>query len=191
LLKTFNARYAAFYFTRDRVILDILPAWSKEISRFSHRRRPRTKPAEDLKNLILQSGREWYHLVDNRNSKSYASFFLLERNHKKGIDPLSIKPNTRARPRLSKQEKDCLKVLNLNREDLSPVRCLGKIKSAYKRLAKLHHPDMGGDEDKFKRLNEAHKQMLLWAENPQYSSRKALKDCWSYDGSTNRWAPPL
>ena len=29
------------------------------------------------------------------------------------------------------------------------------------------------------------------AENPQFTSRKALVDCWSYDGYTNRWAPPL
>ncbi|MCP4669437.1 MAG: DnaJ domain-containing protein [Deltaproteobacteria bacterium] len=67
----------------------------------------------------------------------------------------------------------------------------GKIKSAYKRLAKRHHPDKGGDEERFKQLNEAHKQMLLWAENPQFTCRKALQGCWSYDSATNRWAPPL
>jgi len=43
----------------------------------------------------------------------------------------------------------------------------------------------------FKRLNEAHRQMLGWAENPQFTSRKALPDSWSYDGATSRWYPPL
>jgi len=30
------------------------------------------------------------------------------------------------------------------------------IKSAYRKLAKKHHPDLGGDPEKFKELNEAH-----------------------------------
>ena len=66
-----------------------------------------------------------------------------------------------------------------------------KINSAYRKMAKVHHPDMGGDEENFKKLNDAHKQMLLWAENPLFTSRKALHNCWSYDSATNRWSPPL
>lgn len=31
-----------------------------------------------------------------------------------------------------------------------------EIKSAYRRLAKQHHPDLGGDPEKFKEINEAH-----------------------------------
>jgi curved DNA-binding protein len=31
-----------------------------------------------------------------------------------------------------------------------------EIKSAYRKLAKKHHPDLGGDPEKFKELNEAH-----------------------------------
>lgn len=191
LLRTFNARYAAFSFTQEHVILDVLPVWSKKISRFICRRTPKNKPAEDLKNLILQSGEEWHHLVDNKTSKSFASLCLLERNHNKNIDPDSIKPLNIARLKLSKIQKNCLKILQLDRKDLSPDGHIAKIRSAYKRMAKLYHPDMGGDEERFKQLNEAHKQMLLWAENPQYSSRKALQDSWSYNGANNRWTPPL
>ena len=58
LLKSFNARYAAFSFTDDHVILDVLPVWSKGISRFALERANNIKPAEGLKNLILESGRE-------------------------------------------------------------------------------------------------------------------------------------
>lgn len=191
LLRTFNARYAAFYFTKDHVILDVLPVWSKGISRFICRRMPGNKPAEDLKNLILQSGEEWYKMVENKTSKSFASLFLLSKNHNKRIDPNSIKPLNRSRLRLSKIEKTSLKILQLEREDLSLDGKKDKIKSAYKRMAKRHHPDVGGDAERFKELNNAHKQMLLWAENPQYTSRKALQNCWSYDGVTNRWTPPL
>ncbi|MEE9418868.1 MAG: DnaJ domain-containing protein [Desulfatiglandaceae bacterium] len=191
LLKTFNARYAAFSFTHGHVILDVLPVWSKEISRFICRRSNDKKPAEDLKNLILESGREWYHLVDNNNSRSYASLSLLTKNHKKDIDPGSIKPDTRTRPRLSKHETGCLKILKLDRKDLSSDEQERKIKTAYKRMAKLHHPDVGGDAEKFRQLAEAHQQMLLWAQDPQYTSRRALHGSWSYDGYTNRWSPPL
>lgn len=191
LLMTFSARYAAFSFTREHVILDILPFWSKEISRFICHRTPKNKPAADLKNLILKSGKEWHHLVNNKTSKSFASLYLLEKNHKKNIDPESVKPLMKAHLRLSKIEKNCLKILQLDRKDLASDGHISKIKSAYKKMAKLYHPDIGGDEERFKQLNEAHKQMILWAENPQYASRKALPDCWSYDGYTNRWSPPL
>ena len=191
LLKAFNARYAAFSFTDNHVILDVLPIWSKGISRFMGLRSSGNKPAEDLKHLILRQGGRWHHLVNNNTSRSYASLSLLQENHKRGLDPGSIKPLKDSRLRLSKQEKNCLKILNLKSEDLISRGFSVKIRSAYKRMAKVHHPDMGGDGEKFKQLNEAHQQMLRWSENPQYTSRKALHNCWSYDGSTNRWSPPL
>jgi len=191
LLRTFNARYAAFSFTANYVALDILPVWTNGISRFVGPRTPGQKPAVDLKNLILESGREWYGLLDRRNSRSFASLRLLQENHSPHLDPERIKPAKKSRPRLSKQEKDCLKILKIGREVLSSRSCASEIKTAYKRLAKRHHPDMGGDEEAFKRLNDAHQQMLMWAENPQYTCRKALLGYWSYDGATNRWAPPL
>lgn len=191
LLRTFNARYAAFSFTDDDVILDVLPVWSNEISRFVCKRMSGNKPAGDFKKLILRFGSEWHGLVDSNKSMSYASLFLLNKNNNKDINPESIKPDRKSHLRLSKHEKVCMKVLKLNRQDLSGDSYQGKIRSAYKRLAKIYHPDMGGDESEFRQLNQAYNQMLLWAESPSYSSRKALRNCWFYDGSTNRWAPPL
>ena len=191
LLRTFNARYAAFSFTREHVILDVLPVWADGISRFLCPRANGNKPAEDLKNLVLQWGSEWHQMVDNNNSKSFASLCLLNRNQKDDINPKSIKPDRKDRPRFSKHEKDCMKILKLGKEDLSSENSTHKIKSAYKSMAKRYHPDMGGDAEKFKKLSEAHQQMLTWARNPQYTCRKALRDWWSYDGFTNRWSPPL
>ena len=191
LLKVFNARYAAFTFSKSYVTLDVLPIWSKDISRFTYKRTFGKKPAEDLKNLILQSGKEWYHFINNNNSKSYASLFLLQKNHNKYIAPDSIKPDKKLRPRFSKGERESMNLLKLKLEELISDGHVLKIRSAYKKLAKLYHPDMGGDTEKFKKLSEAHRQMLLWAENPSFTFRKALTDCWSYDGATNRWSPPL
>ncbi|RPJ19594.1 MAG: J domain-containing protein [Desulfobacteraceae bacterium] len=86
---------------------------------------------------------------------------------------------------------ECLKLLELPTEELFSESNVVKIRSAYKRLAKVYHPDLGGDTEKFKKLNAAHQQMLQWAENPHFTLRKALLDCWSYDGATNKWSPPL
>lgn len=190
LLRVFNARYAAFSFTENYVILDVLPVWAKEISRFTHRRTSGNKPAEDLKRLILESGNKWYDIINN-NSKSYASLRLLNEKHYKEMSPNAIKPDHTLRPRFSKDEKESMKVLRLKMEELISAGKVSKIRASYMRLAKIYHPDVGGDAEKFKRLNEAHQQMLLWSENPHFTSRKALVDCWSYDGSTNRWSPPL
>jgi hypothetical protein len=129
--------------------------------------------------------------VDNNNSKSFASLCLLNEKHYKRLTPEAIKPDNRLRPRFSKCERESMKLLQLKMEELISDGNVAKIKASYKKLAKIYHPDMGGDAEKFKRLNEAHQQMLLWAENPQYTSRKALVDCWSYDAATNRWSPPL
>lgn len=190
LLKAFNARYAAFSFNDEYVLLDVLPVWSREISRF-FRRRSGKKPAEDLKSLILHSGAEWYRIIDNRNSRSYATLFLLSKNYTKRVAPDSIKPDRKVKPRLTKGERQSIKLLKLKLEELFCDGHILKIKSAYKKLAKIHHPDMGGDAEKFKKLNAAHQQMLLWAENPHFTLRNALVDCWSYDGDTNEWSPPL
>ena len=191
LLRALNTRYAAFSFTSDQVILDVFPIWSKHISRFIRSRTRGRKPAEDLKRLVLEFGTEWHEMVKNNRSMSYASLHLVNRNHETSIVPEQIKPDRNSRPRLSKNETGSLKILKLKRNDLSRDGSKSKIKTAYKRMAKVYHPDAGGDEDQFKKLNNAHEQMLLWVENPQYTTRKALQDCWSYDGFTSRWSPPL
>ena len=191
LLRVFNARYAAFTFDQSRIFFDILPLRSWDISRFTCRRRVRRKPAEDLKDLILQSGEEWHEMVSSHKSKGYASLFLLRKNHDQSVPADAVMPDRRVRPRFSRVEKESIKALRIGVNELLSETAVERVKSAYKRMAKLHHPDMGGRAEDFRRLNEAHEQMILWAKNPQFTARKALVDCWSYDGYTNRWVPPL
>ncbi|MDY6879032.1 MAG: DnaJ domain-containing protein [Desulfatiglans sp.] len=191
LLRTFNTRYAAFSFSTTHVVLDVLPVCSDEISRFVTTRTIGSKPANDLKFLVLQYGEEWHDLVDNNNSKSYATFLILRKNCQKSTSLESIKPERNIRPRLSKHENASLKILNLDREALFADCSVVRIESAYRKMAKVYHPDVGGDNEKFKELAEARRQMVLWTENPQYTSRKALEGCWSYDGFTGKWTPPL
>ena len=191
LLSIFNARYASFSFSRSHVTLDILPVWSKEISRFTHKRTLGKKPADDLKKLILDSGSEWYAIIGDKNSKSFASLSLLKKNCDSTIPVREIRPDNKKKPRFSKTERQSLKCLRLKLEEIISEEKTAKIKSAYKKMARIHHPDMGGDAEEFRKVKDAHEQMLIWAKNPQFTSRKALKDCWSYDASTNKWAPPL
>ncbi len=40
---------------------------------------------------------------------------------------------------------------------VSPNATLDECRRAYKRLARKHHPDNGGDEDKFNRIFQAYK----------------------------------
>ena len=67
---------------------------------------------------------------------------------------------------------------------------LQDLKSAYRKKAKLHHPDKGDQTNRFVKINEAHAELLNWAQNPRFSSRTALPNGWCYDASKNRWAPP-
>jgi hypothetical protein len=186
-----SAKQAAFFFTSEYVVLDVLPVWSTGVSRFMMNRKKGNKPADDLKSLILECGEKWHGMVRNNRSQSHASFYLATENLKKGVRPDSIQPDRSARPRLSETERKYIRILHIERDDLVKDSSMDVIKHAYKRMAKVYHPDAGGDEDKFKLLNEAHQKMMLWAENPQYTCRRALKGCWSYNGNTGRWSPPL
>ncbi len=181
----------SFFFTSDHVVLDVLPVWSDGVSRFMMNRKKGNKPADDLKTLILECGEKWHSMVSHNTSQSYASFYLATENLKKGVSPDSIQPDRTAKPRLSETERRYIRVLHIKKSDLVKDSSMDVIKRAYKKMAKVYHPDAGGDEDKFKLLNEAHQKMLLWAENPQYTCRRALKGCWAYDGNTGRWSPPL
>ena len=56
-----------------------------------------------------------------------------------------------------------------------------EIKQAYKRLAKEHHPDLGGDPEQFKRINEAYsvvgdnKKRSDYDYQPQQNSSRTFK----------------
>ena len=50
-----------------------------------------------------------------------------------------------------------------------------KLKKKYRALAKKHHPDVGGSEDKFKELNEAYSLLLNFFSKKEYEEPKNKK----------------
>ncbi len=56
---------------------------------------------------------------------------------------------------MRKEESDiCFRLLGI-----SPSSTWAEIEKAYRAKAKLHHPDLGGDEDAMRTLNEAYNQL--------------------------------
>jgi len=168
-----------------------LPTWSNEISRFVYERKSGYAPAHALKELILEAGKEWYRKRSRRISRSFSSQSILEEKTEKDINPDSIKPNTNRTPKLSADQKKALGHLDIPIDTLIFGDYVEELKKAFRRMAKIHHPDKGGDGERFKEINRAHESMLEWSETPKFQSNSALPGCWSYNGYRNRWSPPL
>jgi hypothetical protein len=191
LLQTLNTRYAAFSFTEHYVALDVMPTWSNGISRFVYERKSGYPPANALKELVLEAGEEWHKKRNRRISRSFASQSILEEKVEHSINPDSIKPNTNRIPRLSADQKRALRHLNIDVGSLVFGDYVREIKKAYRGMAKVYHPDKGGDSERFKEINTAHELMIQWTEDPKFQSNNVLPGCWSYNGYRNRWSPPL
>jgi hypothetical protein len=191
LLITLNTRYAAFSFTENYVALDVMPTWSNRISRFVYERKSGYPPANALKELVLEAGNEWYKKRSRRISRSFSSQSILEEKAQHNINPDSIKPNKSRVPRLSAEQKKALRRLDINMDRLVFGDYVREIKKAYREMAKVYHPDMGGDGERFKEINMAHELMIRWTEDPKFQSNIALPGCWSYNGYQNIWSPPL
>mgnify|MGYP000337887850 CR=1 FL=1 len=86
--------------------------------------------------------------------------------------------------------KKSLTFLKLEKSDLNSPELQKKIKSAYRKQAMQHHPDLGGNATIFRKLHEAYEQMIKWSENPVFIMRRGFPDKWFYDGTTNRWRQP-
>jgi len=192
LVQALRARYAAFSYTNDTLLLDILPMGSSVLSRFIWKRRnhKNKKVADDLLAMIEQAGRRWYEMEEETGSRWWASQHLLDRASRADIPASTILPIAKKTPCLNHKEKNALKRLDLTKEQILSEDGLRCLKSAYRRKAKLHHPDTGDRSNKFVQINEAHAELLNWAESPRFHSRTALPNSWCYDASKRRWAPP-
>lgn len=187
LLKALNAKYATFYFTQDVIILDMLPYGSKEIFSYILPRTIGKKPAEDFSKMADILGNAWW-AEKNRTKRNYlATRHVFKQASANNRSVHSIKP---IENRIPKIEKTALIYLKLGRADLNSMELKKTIKNAYRKQAKIHHPDYGGDTESFRRIHTAYEQLIAWAKNPSFINRRGFQDKWFYDGSTNKWVQP-
>ena len=80
--------------------------------------------------------------------------------------------------------------LKLKHKDLYSPNLQQIIKRAFRRQAKQHHPDQGGNPALFRKLREAYEQLIRWSEKPTFTTRRGFPDKWFYEGGLDRWTQP-
>jgi hypothetical protein len=188
LLQALNTRYATFYFTDEMIILDVVPHGIREIFRYTALRTDGIKPADDFGVLTNRLGNAWWE-EEKRTAKNYlASRRVLEMAKRLAIAEGFTRPRLIKIPTVKPEN---LILLDMAKADLSS-RELGKIiKNAYRRQVKIHHPDVGGKAVTFRKIHEAYKDLLRWADNPTFIRRRGFSDKWYYDGDNKKWVQPI
>ncbi len=187
LLRALNTRYATFHFDDRMIVLDVLPYGSKELFSFMYPRGNGRNPGDDFSLMANLLGTLWWD-VKRKTSKSYvASRQLLQKATHSRVSEASL-PVERIKPSIS---NSALLYLKLGRRDLISENLSERVKKAYRRQAKRHHPDLGGSAKLFRRLQIAYEELLDWSENPSFTRREGFPDKWFYSGDRNRWVQPI
>ena len=78
--------------------------------------------------------------------------------------------------------KDYYKILGISKKATASA-----IKKAYYGLARKHHPDKGGDEQKFKEINEAYQVLSNKKKRTQYDNFGRTFDGMNQGGGRTQW----
>jgi hypothetical protein len=188
LIQALNARFATFYFSDLTIMMDMLPYGSREIYSFLYPRSPGRKPAEDFSNMADMLGTAWWAEKHRTRKRYLASQKVLDEAVRNRTPLLSVRPVLINLPAI----KDAsLKHLNLSKSDLMDPKLKTIVRNAYRHQAKRFHPDVGGDAPTFVKIHQAYEDMVHWAENPVFITRRGFPDKWLYDGDQNRWLQPI
>ena len=182
-----NTRYATFYFTKFTIFMDILPYGTNQIFSFIISRNPGNKPVFDFCDMVQALGSLWWSEKKRTRKRYRANLQVFEMAEMVDSELSRIVPTRVTVPRVRKKD---LSILCLNKTDLLSDECEGKLKCAYRRQAKKHHPDHGGDASKFRHLQNAYENVNRWLKNPTFLRMNGFPDKWLYEGSTNRWIQP-
>lgn len=187
LLQALNTRYATFYFSDIMIMLDVVPYGVKEIFRYTGKRKENSNPAADFNTLTNKLGDEWW-AVSHRTNKNY-----IATQHVLKLASRHVISDGLQRPKLIKiptVKMKCLNSLEIEKADLYSRDLNAIIKSAYRRQVKIHHPDLGGHAVIFRKIHDAYKELLRWADNPVYIHRRGFSDKWYYSGENKKWVQP-
>jgi hypothetical protein len=188
LLEVLNVRYATFYFSDSAIIMDVLPYGHKEVFRYMQMRTSGMKPAEEFSKMTNMLGNAWWEEEKKTNKKYLASRQVLELATRHAVPILSVRPSLVEIPTV---KAESLNYLQINKTDLRSADLHKIIKSAYRSQAKIHHPDSGGHSLGFRKLHEAYKELLYWADSPSFIRRRGFTDKWFYDGEVKKWVQPV
>jgi hypothetical protein len=187
LLKALNTRYATFYFTETMLVMDVLTHESKAIYSYLYPRSPGRSPADDFSRMADRLGSAWWAERRRTNRRYLASRQLLAHADRHNSARDSVTPLEIRRPALIGSS---IVQLRLSRSDLVAPGFMQAVKNAFRREAKLHHPDQGGSAAMFMKIQRAYEHLMRWADNPVFVKRRGFPDKWFYDGTPNRWVQP-
>lgn len=187
-LQALNVRYATFYFSDTMIIMDVVPRGFKEIFQFTYLRGSGHKPGDDFSKMTDMLGSAWWAEEKRTNRKYLASRHVLELAVRQPASLIALRPQQITIPTIPKKYLDCLAI---DKSQLSSSELRMIVKNAYRRQAKIHHPDIGGSAVTFRKIHDAYKKLLCWAENPVFIRRRGFPDKWFYDGENKKWVQPI
>lgn len=188
LLEALNTRYATFYFSDTIIVLDVVPYGFKEIFRYSGKRKAGSTPAADFTIMTNELGNAWWAESKRTNKNYLASQHVLKLAKRYKIFDASQRPRLLRIPTIKTEALNCLEI---NKADLHSQELSKIIKSAYRHQVKIHHPDLGGQAATFRKIHDAYKELLRWADNPVFIRRRGFPDKWFYDGNNKKWVQPI
>ena len=188
LVQALNTRFATFYFSESMIMMDLLPYGTNEIFSFFYPRSPGRKPAEDFAQMANLLGDIWWAEKRRTNKRYLASERVLDCAEKIRHDTTCVRPLLW---NVFNVKKQYLTQLKIAKTDLWSPELTQLVKSAYRQQAKVHHPDLGGDAETFRKLHQAYEEMVQWSERPTLIRRRGFPDKWFYDGEKNRWIQPI
>jgi hypothetical protein len=187
LLQALNTRYATFYFSDKIIYLDVVPYGFKEIFRYTERRKDGSNPAFDFSTMTNHLGEVWWAESKRTNKNYIASQLVLKLAKRFTIADGSQRPRLIRVPTI---KMDLLNYLEIKKADLHSRDLTVIIKNAYRRQVKIHHPDLGGQAAMFRQIHSAYKELLRWADNPEFIRRRGFPDKWYYSGENKKWVQP-
>jgi len=187
-LQALNARYATFYFSDTKITMDVIPRGFREIFRYTALRVPGRKPGEDFSKMADVLGTAWWEELKRTNRQYLASRHVLGLATREAVSVVALRPLQVKIPTIQKKYLD---FLSIDKSQLESPELRKLVKDAYRRQAKIHHPDIGGSAATFRSIHDAYKKLLLWAENPVFVRRRGFTDKWFYDGENKKWVQPI
>jgi hypothetical protein len=188
LLQALNTRYATFYFSDTNIVLDIVPHGIKEVFRYESRRKAGSNPAADFTTMTNNLGEAWWAESRRTNKNYLASACVLKLATRHAISDGSQRPRLIRIPTVKTESLNCLEI---NKADLHSHELNKIIKNAYRQQVKIHHPDLGGQAASFRKIHDAYKELLRWADNPVFVRRRGFPDKWYYNGENEKWVQPV